>query len=250
VALRAGAAGKTSHLPYNRGMSFSVRLILLCVIAAALCGVLFINASRIDIAAAAAFYDGSAFPWRSEALPNFFHDLVHPLSLTLAAVFAALLGYHVYKKSGWRRWLFLLLTLIVGPGLLTNTLFKDNWGRARPLQVEQFGGTAQFTPPFVMADQCAKNCSFVSGDAAFGFWFHSFAYIAPRRRKALFYTGLGIGAGYGLLRIGMGAHFLSDVFAAGLLMLLSSAALYALLFGRKALGILWREWLGGSRLPT
>lgn len=228
-------------------MSFHLRLALLCCAAAVLCAVLFIKASTIDLAAAAAFYDGSAFPWRAAVLPNFLHDLVHPLSLVLAAVFAGLTGYHLYKKSGWRRWLFLLLTLIVGPGLLTNTLFKDNWGRARPLQVEQFGGAAQFTPPFVMADQCDKNCSFVSGDAAFGFWFHSFAYIAPRRRKALFYGGLGVGAGYGLIRIGMGAHFLSDVVAAGLLMLASSAALYALLFGRKALGIMWREWLGPAQ---
>ncbi len=225
-------------------MTFHVRLATLLILALVTCIGLYVYAP-LDIRIAAVFYDGTGFPWRAQSFPNFMHDIVHPTSLTLAGLFTALLLYHAVKKTGWRRWLFLLLALIVGPGLITNTLLKDNWGRARPLQIEQFGGTAQFTPPFVMADQCERNCSFVSGDASFGFWFHSFAYIAPRRRRALFWGGLGVGAGYGLLRVGMGAHFFSDVVVGGLLMLASSATLYALLFGRKALTICWREWLGG-----
>src|SRR5690348_101389 len=39
--------------------------------------------------------------------------------------------------------IFLVCCLALGPGLLANTLFKDHWGRARPTQIEAFGGTRQ-----------------------------------------------------------------------------------------------------------
>lgn len=200
--------------------------------------------AQVDLWVAGQFYDGASFPWRAAELPNFFHNIVHPLSLSLAAVFAALTLWHAVRKSGWRRWAFMLLTLIIGPGLIANTLLKDNWGRARPVQVEQFGGAAQFTPPFVIAGQCDKNCSFVAGDPSFGFWTQALAYIVPRRRRQVFWAGVSVGAFYGVLRIGMGAHFFSDVLIGGLLMLMSNAAICALLFGRRYVDICWREWLG------
>ena len=53
-----------------------------------------------------------------------------------------------------------------GPGLVVNGVLKAFWGRARPSQILEFGGAAQFTPPVQIADQCARNCSFVSGEAS------------------------------------------------------------------------------------
>lgn len=198
----------------------------------------------LDLTISSFFYDGLDFPWRKEVLPLMLHDLVHPAALTLGGILIVATGVAYAKGLGWRRWAFLLLALIIGPGLITNTLLKDNWGRARPMQVQEFGGTATYTPPFVMTNQCDKNCSFVAGDPAFGFWFHAFGYIAPRRRRKLFLAGVGVGLGYGLLRIGMGAHFFSDVLGSAVVVLGPSALLYGLMFGRRALGIIWREWLG------
>ncbi len=228
-------------------MTFSGRITLLAALGVLSCLLLFVYAPVIDIRTAAYFYDGQAFPWRSYALPNLLHDLVHPVSIGLGAAFLLATVYHYVRRTGWRRWLFLFLSLVIGPGLIANTLLKDNWGRARPLQIEQFGGRAHFTPPFVMTNQCEKNCSFVGGDSSFGFWFHSLAYVAARRRRAVFVAGLGVGVLYSLIRVGMGAHFLSDVIIGGWFMLASSAVLYALMFGRKALRISWQEWLGGNR---
>ena len=34
----------------------------------------------------------------------------------------------------------MLTTLVLAPGLLTNVLLKDEWGRPRPIDVRQFGG--------------------------------------------------------------------------------------------------------------
>lgn len=235
-------------------MSFRARVISLVLAALLVCVALYWF-SPVDIAISHLFYNGYTFSWRSASLARFKHNLVQPMAWTLAILFLTMTIYHFRQRSGWRRWLFLLLSLIIGPGLITNTILKDNWGRARPHQIAEFGGQAQFTPAFVMADQCVRNCSFTSGDSSFGFWFHTLAYVAQRRRRQIFYTGLALGAGFGLLRVGMGAHFFSDVLIGGFFMLASSAALFALMFGRQALGISWHEWLGGARsaaakLPT
>ncbi len=229
-------------------MSFRARLVTLLLLAV-VAGALMFFFPQIDMNATAAFYDGFDFDWRESQTAEFLHNLVHPVSVALAIGFAVMMFYHLWRKTGWRRWLFLLLTLMIGPGLIVNTGLKDNWGRARPVHLVEFGHWGkQYTPPLVMANQCFSNCSFVAGDPAFGFWFHSFAYVAPRRRRKLFWGGMAVGVGYGVLRIGMGAHFLSDVFFAGVVITLTSAALYALLFGRKALAQAWREWLTGTRV--
>lgn len=114
-----------------------------------------------------------------------------------------------------RRTFFLLLTLILGPGLLINFIVKDHSGRSRPIRVEAFGGDRQFTPAFVTTGACESNCSFVSGDAAMGFYFLAFLFVARKRRWAIALAAYTLGTAIGVLRIAQGAHFLSDVIFAG-----------------------------------
>jgi membrane-associated phospholipid phosphatase len=118
--------------------------------------------------------------------------------------------------------------LVIGPGILTNTVLKDNWGRARPHQISEFGGTRSFTPAPLPADQCVKNCSFVSGHAALGFSLVAFALLLPagRRRDQVIGAALALGAVIGLGRIVAGHHFLSDVVDAGLLVVATSWLLH------------------------
>ncbi|MBI5330281.1 MAG: phosphatase PAP2 family protein [Betaproteobacteria bacterium] len=113
-----------------------------------------------------------------------------------------------------RRLAFLALVLLIGPGLVVNTLFKDQWGRARPHQVQEFGGARDFTPAWVMSDQCQRNCSFVCGDASVGFALLAFGYFG-RHRRAWIGAGLAAGSLLGLMRIAQGGHFLSDVVFSG-----------------------------------
>ena len=61
---------------------------------------------------------------------------------------------------------YLFLVLIVGAGLIVNVILKDNFGRARPRDIVEFGGSEQFTPAFVVSSACDRNCSFSSGDSA------------------------------------------------------------------------------------
>ena len=85
---------------------------------------------------------------------------------------ASMLGMAaIYWRKHWtaldlaRCW-FLVAVLVVGPGLVANSIFKDNWGRARPREVVELGGTKPFTPPLLPATSCSRNCSFVSGEAS------------------------------------------------------------------------------------
>jgi lipid A 4'-phosphatase len=120
------------------------------------------------------------------------------------------------SRRGRRVALFLALSLVLGPGLVVNTVLKDNWGRARPSQVTEFGGTKRFTPAPLVSDQCIKNCSFVAGDPAVAFWFLSLAFLLPPPgRYAAAAGAVALGAFFGLARIAQGGHFLSDVVFSG-----------------------------------
>ena len=132
---------------------------------------------------------------------------------------------------GLPQWIFLALVLITGPGLIANTLLKDNWARPRPIQVVEFGGPDRFTPVLERSGSCARNCSFVSGEAsatfAIGF---AIAMLARRRRAALMAAAVAAGSIAGFIRMGEGGHFLSDVVFAAVFMALDVALLHWLVF--------------------
>ena len=116
-----------------------------------------------------------------------------------------------------RKIIFLLLTLALGPGLLVNGFLKSHWGRARPSEVSTFGGRQSFSPAYVIAHQCRHNCSFVSGDAAMGFYLLAFLFVVRKRAQTVVVAlaGVLVGSAIGLVRIAQGAHFLSDIIFAG-----------------------------------
>jgi lipid A 4'-phosphatase len=110
----------------------------------------------------------------------------------------------------------LIATLALGPGLLVNVVLKDHWGRPRPIDVTQFGGTEHFVAWWDPRGDCPTNCSFVSGDVSGAFWTVAPAALAPPQWRALAYgAALALGAGMAALRMMAGAHFFSDVVFAG-----------------------------------
>src|SRR5262249_47577736 len=118
-----------------------------------------------------------------------------------------------------------------GPGLIANTLLKDNWARPRPSQIVEFGGPDHFTPVLERSGRCERNCSFVSGEAsatfAIGF---AIAMLARRRRAGLMAAAAAAGSIAGFIRMGEGGHFLSDVTFAAVFMALDVALLHWLVF--------------------
>jgi membrane-associated phospholipid phosphatase len=122
--------------------------------------------------------------------------------------------------------LFILTFFAVGPGLGVH-LLKILVGRARPRALEDFGGSAVFTPAWELTDQCVRNCSFISGEAASAFALLTLVvFIRPQYSK-FFLCAVGIvAAGFSFNRVVFGAHFLSDVVIAWNLMFVLAVLLW------------------------
>ena len=106
----------------------------------------------------------------------------------------------------------ILIGFIVGPvigcGLIANFYFKDNWGRARPINIQEFGGEKIYTQPFIISDQCERNCSWISGEASAAFSFIAGTIII--KSPIFFLLNIIFGIIVSFCRIAMGGHFLSD----------------------------------------
>lgn len=193
---------------------------------------------QIDLGVSALFYDPATTRFVAEGA---FLDLIRkgvPPILYATLLFFALLwlgdrvvpGPRVQRPSG-RQVLFLVLSLALGPGLIVNGILKEWWGRARPSDITAFGGEATYTPAWMIADQCATNCSFVSGHAAMGFWVVAFALLVPRpARTWAVVAALVFGAIVGGARIVVGGHFLSDVVFAGIITVAVTVWLHRAMF--------------------
>jgi lipid A 4'-phosphatase len=199
--------------------------ILLFLAIHALLGLAFYFTPEIDLAVSSFFYapaEGFVLGSRAstKVLPFVPWMTIAFVNLLVLLLIRDLVAWWRNRQStayllSIRRTLFLLLTLIFGPGLLINFILKDHSGRSRPIRVEAFGGDRQFTPAFVTTGACRSNCAFVSGDAAMGYYFLAFLFVARKRRWAIALAAYTLGTAIGVLRIAQGAHFLSDVIFAG-----------------------------------
>ena len=61
--------------------------------------------------------------------------------------------------------------------LFINSVLKEGWGRSRPNDIINFGGSNNFTSWIQYSLECTSNCSFVSGDAAVGFFIVVYYYL-------------------------------------------------------------------------
>ncbi|MDA8231411.1 MAG: phosphatase PAP2 family protein [Magnetospirillum sp.] len=177
----------------------------------------------IDLAVTRVFYRSHlGFFLYTIPVIRFVHDAVPPLTVALSIFLVLATGWSAWTRRAvlglsWRKLAYLLMVLAVGPGLLVNVVFKEHWGRARPSQVVEFGGTKTFSPALAISDQCHGNCSFVSGHAAMGFYPVALAFVIGRRRRVLATAGgILLGGAVGAVRIMEGGHFLSDVVFSGL----------------------------------
>ncbi|MCF8167617.1 MAG: phosphatase PAP2 family protein [Rhodoferax sp.] len=142
---------------------------------------------------------------------NFYIPTVFRWIVLIALVGWALASIRTAARH-WRLELaFLVLAITLGPGILVNHGFKDHWQRARPYQVEDFGGTQKFTRAAVMTDQCDNNCSFVSGHVSCGFFLISLMLLQRKRRVFWALLGTAAGGAIGFARMADSAHWLSDV---------------------------------------
>jgi lipid A 4'-phosphatase len=183
----------------------------------------------IDIGISRLFFHGH-FP-RDQWWQSLLHDSLNLfLGVSLGGV-VALYAFNRFAKRNicnvdGKRVAYLFLVLAIGAGLIVNVGLKDNFGRARPRDVTEFGGPKQFTPAFVISHECRTNCSFSSGDAAGGFFSLALVFALARRRRAALIAALAVGGIESLARISSGAHFFSDTGVSFFVMLIVADVLY------------------------
>lgn len=147
------------------------------------------------------------------------------LLFTVGAIVFLYQTYLKPKLSPWRSYLWVLvLTPVLGAGILVNAILKDHWGRARPRQVEEFGGKWEYRPMYEPGIP-GKGKSFPCGHCAISYVFVS-TIVLYRQSRWIALTGTGFGLLYGTLmsiaRVGQGGHFPSDaLWALGINVLLT-----------------------------
>ena len=208
-------------------ISASARFEPTVVWAILLAAVIFTAAPWLDLAASRAFFSAergfwmAQEPWLLELREVLWIACVMPLWLALAALIGVVTG-RLRSAVPARIWGFVVSLYLLGPCLLANVLLKSHWGRARPANIAEFGGTAQFTPALLPAQECVRNCSFVSGEgsAAAALLISGLVlscYVGCVCKRLFLRCMLwGIALTAMGLRVMMGRHFLSDTLFAGL----------------------------------
>lgn len=191
------------------------------VLVTAAAAILFVAMPEVDLAVSQLFMEEGRFTFNEVGLWKLLHQwIIHVPRIAFFAMLAYLAVAFAWPRAALarrrRQFAYLALVLALGPGVGV-ALLKDHWGRARPSQVLEPGHSSRFTPPLVPASECPRNCAFVSGHAAMGFYLMAVGLAFPRHRRAWLAAGLACGSAIGVLRLAQGAHFLSDIVFAGIL---------------------------------
>ena len=198
--------------------------LFIALLLALVIGLLFGIYPELDLKLAALFYDPVAktFPLKFNTLAAIARDGAMWISwgLALPAIMALVIKLlwpdRPLLMSG-RAIIFLLATLILSAGVLTNLTFKSYWGRPRPVVVTQFNGPQAFVAWWDPRGGCGRNCSFFSGEGATAFWTIAPAALAPPPWRPLAYAAaIVFGVVTSGLRMSFGGHFFTDVATAGL----------------------------------
>jgi membrane-associated PAP2 superfamily phosphatase len=172
---------------------------------------------------------GAEQPWKS-----LYRYGEIPGILLLVGVFVVLVGTYLGRVPlAWRKpCLVVVLTIIIGPGLLVNGILKNGWGRPRPADITAFGGTVQYRDAWPPCISCPGK-SFTCGHCAMGFSMSSAAVLLLHNPLAA-WSVVGMGMAYGLLlgfgRLAQGGHFLTDVMWSFVFVYMVMALVYYFVF--------------------
>jgi membrane-associated PAP2 superfamily phosphatase len=212
--------------------------LFIALVSALAIGLVFGIYPELDLKLAAVFYDATtkSFPLKLNTLAGFARDAAMWIAWAFAmpsllALISKLVRPDRPLLISGRAIVFLLVTLALSAGVLTNLTFKSYWGRPRPVVVTQFNGPDQFVPWWDPRGSCGRNCSFFSGEGATAFWTYAPAALTPPAWRPLAYAAATLfGVMTSLLRMAFGGHFFTDVAAAGLVTFLVIWLAYAWIY--------------------
>ena len=209
--------------------------VMVALIATVVLSAYFAALPGVDLAISALFHSADGFVLSQDpALKALRKSSSWVMGLMLLGLIATIAGGLIRNPRRLaipvRRALVLIAGLALASGFVVNGVLKSMWGRARPIQIEAFGGDADFTRAWQVSDQCLSNCSFVSGEGSSAAWM--VAVVALMTPPALRAWVLPLAVGYGwalsLNRIAFGGHFLSDILLSWTLTALVIAVLHRL----------------------
>lgn len=183
----------------------------------------FIVLSELDMDLATRAWEAGNGTWLGKSHPAtmaLYHYGTWPaLALAIAGLAGAIYGGVKRHRRAVTIGLFFAVSMVLGPGLIVNTMFKNHFGRPRPIQVTEFGGPLEVIP-LGQPGIAGKGKSFPSGHASMGFFLGLPAFLFLRRHRGwcvgFFALGVVAGGVMGLARILQGAHWLSDILWSGL----------------------------------
>src|ERR1700687_3268858 len=116
-------------------------------------GLLFGIYPELDLKLAALFYDPATktFPLKLDPIAAFARDAAMWIAWAFALPAIAAFVFKMVRPDrplliSGRAVTFLLVTIILSAGILTNLTFKSYWGRPRPIVVTEFNGPQEFVP--------------------------------------------------------------------------------------------------------
>lgn len=220
------------YLPY-RFHAICILSVLLLIITG------IIGITNLDlIVSSYCFVEGQGFVYGKDLPWRFLYRYGEwpPLIIAMIALIGLLAGLVICRARKYRlACLFLVLLYLCGPGVLVNLIFKECWGRPRPVEIVEFGGTQQFVHPW-QKNRRIVGKSFPSGHASVAFYMAAPFFLLWRVYKKQAITWLLFGTGYGVLmgtaRILQGGHFLSDIIWSAGFVFLCGQILYLLISNR------------------
>ncbi len=195
------------------------RTILIGLLLGCVCSFPLIQLLDLDLYTSSLFYTHSTNTWDwCDKQPFSWIDhtsvwFTTALAISFAVIYAL---SQIFHRNSWenRASLIMLLVMLTGPVLLVNTIMKPTFSRARPREIQQFGGHMFHTPAWQPSSSPYLNSSFPSGHSSIGFYLVAPAFLVQRSRFrfiALLIAGLVFGSIVGFSRVVQGGHFLSDV---------------------------------------
>lgn len=185
----------------------------------------------LDSEIAAWFYQAAnskqVWPYQYSWPVKLLYDYAFAFSLAVGstALTVYIAGYfYGFCRRLQRHALYILLVILIGPVLMVNFVFKDHWGRPRPVHIQPFGGEYAYVPPLKLAHTPDK--SFVCGHCSVAYLFFVFYFLSKNHKAFYFLLTIILASCMGFSRMSAGGHFMSDVLWSGYLMFLVGYALY------------------------
>ena len=175
---------------------------------------IFIYYPKIDVIVSSIFFSANKdkFYFKYNIVFIFFSECAYYLMFFLLLYYVTTVVVKFFNQKVFKHESIFILTFFIASIVIIQFFSKYYFGRSRPCNILEFGGSKQFTIACMTSNQCHSNCSFGSFHTSISIMIFISSFQSSDRIKKIivtFVTFLAII--FSLIRIIQGKHFLSDV---------------------------------------